>query len=65
MTHPSGTIRNVLFDLDGTLVDSSKTISVSIDYALERVRYGTAGRVPAEEEFVGEPPRCLDCGVGQ
>jgi len=30
-------IRNVLFDLDGTLVDSSLTISTCIDYALDQV----------------------------
>lgn len=30
-------IKNVLFDLDGTLVDSSETIAACIDYALERV----------------------------
>jgi phosphoglycolate phosphatase len=54
MTQPAGTIRNVLFDLDGTLVDSSRTISESIDYALEQVGAGTHGRVPAEE-VIGLP----------
>ncbi len=48
MTDSAGLIRNVLFDLDGTLVDSSRTISASIDYALERVGSGAAGRIPAE-----------------
>jgi phosphoglycolate phosphatase len=30
-------IQNLLFDLDGTLVDSSQTISESIEFALERM----------------------------
>lgn len=54
MTRPAGTIRNVLFDLDGTLVDSSQTISASIDHALESVGAGTAPRVPARE-VIGLP----------
>jgi phosphoglycolate phosphatase len=32
-------IENLLFDLDGTLVDSSKTISASIDFALRRMGF--------------------------
>lgn len=60
MTHPAGMIRNVLFDLDGTLVDSSKTISASIDYALERAGSGAAGRVPVEE-VIGLPLLDIFC----
>ena len=30
-------VQNVLFDLDGTLIDGSKTISTCVHYALDRV----------------------------
>jgi phosphoglycolate phosphatase len=43
-------IRNVLFDLDGTLVDSSLTISTCIDYALARL---------GEESVAGAPVTAL------
>lgn len=36
-------ICNLLFDLDGTLVDSSRTIITCIEYALEQVGYDAAG----------------------
>jgi phosphoglycolate phosphatase len=47
-------VRNVLFDLDGTLVDSSRTISACIDYALLQV--GTSnGREIAVSGLIGKP----------
>lgn len=47
-------VRNLLFDLDGTLVDSSRTISACIDYALRQV--GTsAGREVAISSLIGKP----------
>lgn len=47
-------IRNLLFDLDGTLVDSSGTITQSLGFALERagVAVPTAAAVRA---FIGRP----------
>jgi phosphoglycolate phosphatase-like HAD superfamily hydrolase len=30
-------LHNILFDLDGTLVDSSRAIRASLSYALERL----------------------------
>ncbi|MBT8064066.1 MAG: HAD-IA family hydrolase [Gammaproteobacteria bacterium] len=47
-------IRNVLFDLDGTLVDSSGTVGAALEYALERVGAGGAGPVPVRS-FIGKP----------
>lgn len=47
-------IRNVLFDLDGTLVDSKKGIFLSIKYALDKMGIET----PPEKElmpFLGPP----------
>ncbi|MBT8048025.1 MAG: HAD hydrolase-like protein [Xanthomonadales bacterium] len=47
-------VRNVLFDLDGTLVDSSRTISTCIEYALQQT-----GAVPDREvqvrTLIGKP----------
>lgn len=47
-------LRNLLFDLDGTLVDSSRTIAVCIDYALQKL-----GVVPSAaagvETWIGQP----------
>jgi phosphoglycolate phosphatase len=47
-------IRNLLFDLDGTLVDSSRTISVCIDYALDRLGVSTSGDIPVTS-IIGTP----------
>jgi len=41
-------IQNLLFDLDGTLVDSSQTISASINFALNRMGIGLQNRTPVE-----------------
>jgi phosphoglycolate phosphatase len=41
-------IQNLLFDLDGTLVDSSQTISASIKFALDSMDIDTARRTPVE-----------------
>ena len=47
-------LKNVLFDLDGTLVDSRGTISASIDHALERMGIdSTAG--PSITGLIGLP----------
>lgn len=47
-------IRNLLFDLDGTLVDSSETVCAALAFALER-----AGLAPPEpavvRSFIGRP----------
>jgi len=48
------TIRYLLFDLDGTLVDSSLTISASLDYALDRLGIPTAGHGPVSA-LIGQP----------
>jgi phosphoglycolate phosphatase len=48
------TIRNLLFDLDGTLVDSSRTISASLEYALGRLEMSTAGHTPMRS-VIGRP----------
>jgi phosphoglycolate phosphatase len=47
-------IRNVLFDLDGTLVDSSATIGASLAHALEQMN---AGPMAADfaQTFIGRP----------
>jgi phosphoglycolate phosphatase len=47
-------IENVLFDLDGTLVDSSDTIAACIDYALERVGANPLRETPVSA-MIGEP----------
>jgi phosphoglycolate phosphatase len=47
-------IQNVLFDLDGTLVDSSHTIGMSIDFALERMAVENARDKPIES-MIGRP----------
>lgn len=41
-------VRNILFDLDGTLVDGSVTISTCIDYALGRVGVSVDSGPPIE-----------------
>jgi phosphoglycolate phosphatase-like HAD superfamily hydrolase len=47
-------IRNLLFDLDGTLVDSSGTIASALEYALEQA--GVAAPEPARlRSFIGRP----------
>jgi len=47
-------IRNVLFDLDGTLVDSCETISTSIDFALNCLGDHFEHRAPVTN-FIGKP----------
>jgi len=47
-------IHNLLFDLDGTLVDSSGTISASLAYALERTGPDFEGGPPVES-LIGRP----------
>jgi len=47
-------IRNLLFDLDGTLVDSSRTISTCIDYALGQLGVTATGDV-AVASVIGTP----------
>jgi phosphoglycolate phosphatase len=47
-------IRNLLFDLDGTLVDSSGTIATALEYALKRA--GVPAPEPARlRSFIGRP----------
>jgi len=41
-------IQNLLFDLDGTLVDSSQTISASLEHAVTGMGVSTADRTPIE-----------------
>jgi phosphoglycolate phosphatase len=52
--------RLVVFDLDGTLVDSSRDIAASLNAALGRVAPGTPA-IPLEQvlDFVGEGARLL------
>ena len=50
----SPAIRNILFDLDGTLVDSSGTIAASLCHALEKSGLGQADG-PAVTSFIGVP----------
>jgi phosphoglycolate phosphatase len=47
-------ISNVLFDLDGTLVDSSKTIEMSLVHALEQIGVDPLARGPVRS-FIGVP----------
>lgn len=47
-------VRNVLFDLDGTLVDSSQTIGMSIDFALEAMAVENPRAKPIET-VIGRP----------
>jgi phosphoglycolate phosphatase len=47
-------VRNVLFDLDGTLVDSSQTIRLSIDFALEAMAVERSRDKPIET-VIGRP----------
>jgi len=41
-------IQNLLFDLDGTLVDSSQTIGASIEFAMDSMGIDVAGRTPVD-----------------
>ena len=52
--HSLNGIRNVLFDLDGTLVDSSGTILASVAHALESTGWDPSGG-PAVETLIGKP----------
>ena len=47
-------IQNLLFDLDGTLVDSSRTIGVSIDFALNSMEVEQPPDKPVEA-MIGRP----------
>lgn len=47
-------VRNVLFDLDGTLVDSSGTIEVSLQHALDRAGIGD-GHGKVISSYIGMP----------
>ena len=47
-------IKNLLFDLDGTLVDSSGTISASLEYALDRMGSGPLSGVSVQS-LIGRP----------
>ncbi len=47
-------IRNILFDLDGTLVDSSQTIRTCIEYALDQLGIAPAPESPVES-VIGKP----------
>jgi len=47
-------IRNLLFDLDGTLVDSSATIGASIDFALDKLGVSVVGHSPITS-LIGMP----------
>lgn len=47
-------IQNLLFDLDGTLVDSSRTIGMSIDFALESMAVENSRDKPIET-VIGRP----------
>lgn len=52
--HALNTIQNVLFDLDGTLVDSSRTILESVRHALETLEMDPAAG-PGIEMLIGMP----------
>ena len=47
-------IKNLLFDLDGTLVDSSRTIRNSLEFAVSSMGLATEGRTPIES-LIGAP----------
>jgi phosphoglycolate phosphatase len=47
-------ISNILFDLDGTLVDSSRTIEMSLVHALERIGINPLAKGPVRS-FIGVP----------
>lgn len=47
-------VKNVLFDLDGTLVDSSRTIGMSIDFALDAMDVRSSREMPIET-VIGRP----------
>jgi phosphoglycolate phosphatase len=47
-------INNLLFDLDGTLVDSSGTITTCIEYALDKVGMTTVNSTPIQT-LIGAP----------
>lgn len=47
-------IQNLLFDLDGTLVDSSQTISDSLEFAVGKMGLVTSGRTPITS-LIGAP----------
>ena len=55
-------LRNVLFDLDGTLVDSSKTILDSVFHALEKLAVDPRSG-PDVRTLIGMP--LFDIFVGQ
>jgi phosphoglycolate phosphatase len=52
--HGLNGIRNVLFDLDGTLVDSSRTILDSVEHALQSMDIDPASGPPVER-LIGRP----------
>jgi phosphoglycolate phosphatase len=47
-------LKNLLFDLDGTLVNSSRTIAVCIDYALDKLG-AVPDKAPSVETWIGLP----------
>ena len=47
-------IQNLVFDLDGTLVDSSRTIIASLEFALNGLSIDPVGRNPVEN-LIGTP----------
>lgn len=60
--HNMSHIRNILFDLDGTLVDSGETILASVVHALESLEID-ANSGPDVESLIGVP--LLDIFVGE
>ena len=53
--HRVNTVRNILFDLDGTLVDSSRTILDSVEHALESLGVDPQTG-PGIESLIGKRP---------